>query len=85
MVRRAVEAGLTSGEHFDVDGTLIDSHPAEKSFRPAEKSFRPADGQDCGGPDAGGFAPRDPDVDFRGRRRPDATRRGAADPGARPM
>ncbi len=74
VVRRAVEAGLTSDEHFSVDGTLIDSHAAMKSVKPIDQD-------DAGG--GGGFKPRNPDVDFRGQRRTNATHRSTTDPEAR--
>ena len=81
VVRRAVDAGLTSGEHFSVDGTLIDSHAAMKSVRPIG-----GDGGDDEEGASGGFTtfkPRNPDVDFRGQRRTNATHRSTTDPEAR--
>lgn len=36
VVRRAMEAGLCSDEHFSVDGTLIQSHASLKGLRPIE-------------------------------------------------
>lgn len=44
VLRRAIQAGLTSDEHFSVDGTLIESYASTKSFRPrAEQSSQPAE------------------------------------------
>ena len=92
VVRRAVEAGLTSDEHFSVDGTLIESYASIKSFRPT-----PAPGSDQDEPDrdassggtsgdgggSGGFKPRNPAVDFHGQKRSNATHRSTTDPEAR--
>ena len=77
VVKRAVDAGLTSDEHFSVDGTLIDSHAAMKSVKPIDER------DDDGGDDSDGFKPRNPDVDFRGQRRTNATHRSTTDPEAR--
>lgn len=85
VVRRAVEAGLTSDEHFSVDGTLIDSHASMKSFRPIDEQSQ---GDDSSGNcnsngDPNGFKPRNPSIDFRGQRRSNATHRSTTDPEAR--
>lgn len=80
VVKRAVDAGLTSDEHFSVDGTLIESHASMKSFRPI-------DGQDDSNGDSNGdsncFKSRNPDVDFRGQKRSNETHRSRTDPEAR--
>jgi len=76
VVREALTAGLCS-EHFSVDGTLIESFAAAKSFRPI-----PADGEDPPS-DANGFQPRNPEVDFHGQARTNATHRSTTDPEAR--
>jgi hypothetical protein len=39
VVRRAVEAGLVSGDHFSADGTLIQSYASLKSLRPIDPDF----------------------------------------------
>jgi transposase len=75
VVGEALTAGLCS-DHFSVDGTLIESFAAAKSFRPVE----PGDG---GSGDGNGFQPRNPDVDFRGQKRTNATHRSRTDPEAR--
>lgn len=75
VVRRAMAAGLTSDEHFTVDGTLIESHASIKSF--VRK-----DGSDDNG-DGNGFKPRNADVDFHGQRRSNATHASKTDPQAR--
>jgi transposase len=72
VVSRAVAHGLCS-EHFSVDGTLIESFAAAKSFRPKE--------QPSG--DANGFQPRNPEVDFRGQKRTNDTHASRTDPEAR--
>jgi transposase len=75
VVGEAVTAGLCS-DHFTVDGTLIQSFAAAKSFQPTEPAdAAPADGN--------GFQPRNPDVDFRGQKRTNATHRSRTDPEAR--
>jgi hypothetical protein len=68
-------AGLCS-EHFTVDGTLIESWAALKSFHPIEPG-------EAGPADGNGFQPRNPDVDFRGQERTNATHRSRTDPEAR--
>lgn len=74
VVNRAIAHGLCS-EHFSVDGTLIESFAAAKSFRPKGE---PADRGD-----ANGFQPRNPEVDFRGQKRTNATHASRTDPEAR--
>jgi transposase len=82
VLREALAAGLCS-EHFSVDGTLIESYASLKSVAPIDVP------KDAGGPPAGGrtdmngFKPRNPDVDFRGQKRTNATHRSATDPEAR--
>jgi transposase len=76
VVREAITAGLCS-EHFSVDGTLIESFAAAKSFQPI-----PAEDDDPP-PDANGFQPRNAEVDFHGQARTNATHRSATDPEAR--
>jgi hypothetical protein len=76
VVRRAMEAGLTSDEHFTVDGTLIESHASIKSF--VRK-----DGSDCDDHDGNGFKPRNAEVNFHGQRRSNATHASTTDPQAK--
>lgn len=75
VVRRAIKAGLTSDEHFSVDGTLIESHASIKSFVPKDSK------DDEGG--HGGFKSRNPEVDFHGQKRSNATHVSRTDPEAR--
>lgn len=75
VVGEAITAGLCS-EHFSVDGTLIESFAAAKSFCPIES---PGDGP----PDANGFQPRNASVDFHGQKRTNDTHRSRTDPEAR--
>ena len=70
VVAEAKRRRLLSDEHFTVDGTLLESWAALKSYRPR-------DGQD---PPAGGG--RNPEVDFRGQRRSRETHVSATDPEA---
>jgi transposase len=76
VVREALTAGLCS-EHFSVDGTLIASFAAAKSFRPI-----PPEGEDPP-PDGNGFQPRNAEVDSHGQTRTNATHRSTTDPEAR--
>jgi transposase len=64
---------LLSDEHFSVDGTLIEAWASTKSFKP----------KDSGGdePPAGGG--RNPERDFHGERRSNATHTSTTDPDAR--
>lgn len=71
VVASAQAAGLTSDEHFSVDGTLIQAWAGQKSFKRK-------DGKDDPGP--GG---RNPEVDFRGQKRRNDTHASTTDPEAR--
>jgi transposase len=64
---------LLSNDHFTVDGTLLQAWASLKSVRPRDDDSPP--------PPAGGG--RNPDVDFRGQRRGNATHVSATDPEAR--
>jgi transposase len=72
----AEAAGLLSGEHFTVDGTLIEAWASQKSFRPKD-----------GPPDEKvsdlGEGGRNPSVDFHGEKRSNATHASITDPDAR--
>lgn len=75
VVGEALTAGLCS-EHFSVDGTLIESFASAKSFQPIAAP--------CAGPeDNNGFRPRNPEVDFHGQKRTNATHRSRTDPEAK--
>jgi transposase len=76
IVRQAMEAGLTSDDHFTVDGTLIQSHASLKSLKPIGED----DDSDPPAPSGGG---RNASVNFRGKRRRNATHRSTTDPEAR--
>jgi transposase len=71
VLQHARTAALLSDEHFTVDGTLLDAWASQKSFRPRDEE-PPATG-------GGG----NPDVDFRGQRRTNATHQSTTDPDAR--
>ena len=62
---------LLSGEHFSVDGTLLEAWASTKSFRPKDGSGPPAD------------AGRNGEQDFRGQKRSNETHASATDPDAR--
>jgi transposase len=62
VVEQARSAGLTSDEHFTVDGTLLEAWASLKSFQPKdEKKSTPPDD------------PGNPTVDFHGERRSNQT------------
>jgi len=63
---------LFSDEHFSVDGTLIQAWAGQKSFRPKDQGDDPS-------PDDAG----NPDVNFRGEKRTNATHASTTDPDAR--
>ena len=72
-IRSQAEAHkLLSREHFSLDGTLIEAAAALKSLRPIE-----AGEDDEQPPRPGG---RNPEVDWRGERRSNATHRSTTDP-----
>jgi transposase len=72
VIAQAREKGLTSDEHFSVDGTLIEAWASQKSFKPKDGSDE--------GPKGGS---RNPDVDFRGKTRRNDTHQSTTDPQAR--
>ena len=65
---------LLSTEHFSVDGTLIEAWASMKSFKPKDGT-----GPDETAPPQG----RNPEVNFRGERRSNATHASTTDPDAR--
>src|SRR6266850_5883134 len=72
-VAQARDRGLTSDEHFSVDGTLIEAWASQKSFKKKE---------DEGGKGTGGGG-RNAEVDFRGEKRLNQTHESTTDPQAR--
>ena len=64
---------LLSSEHFSVDGTLVEAWASMKSFRPKDEPDDPA-------PPRGG---RNPDGNFRGEKRGNATHASTTDPEAK--
>src|SRR6266849_595878 len=72
VVDQARRRGLLSGEHFTVDGTLLEAWASRKSFKrtDAPPAAPPAD-------------PGNPSVDFHGERRSNATHASTTDPEAR--
>jgi transposase len=73
VVQQAHLRRYISGEHFSVDGTLLEAWASHKSFRPEDN-----DGN--GGPPAPG---RNADVDYHGERRSNETHHSTTDPEAR--
>jgi transposase len=62
---------LASDEHFTVDGTLLEAWASHKSFKPKDDDSDKGDGT------------RNPDVDFRGKKRKNDTHASTTDPDAR--
>ncbi len=75
VVAEALTQNLCS-EHFSVDGTLIESLASAKSFQPN-------DAGDDDSNNAGGFKPRNAEVDFHGQKRTNVTHRSTTDPEAK--
>lgn len=64
---------LLSDDHFTVDGTLLEAWASQKSYRPIDE---PPDARPKG---------RNPEVNFRGEKRSNATHRSTTDPDARQL
>ncbi|UUO07873.1 IS5 family transposase [Blastopirellula sp. J2-11] len=77
VLEQAIGAGLCSDDHFTVDGTIIDSYASMKSFRPKDED--PSDDSDG----SNSFKPRNPSVDFHGKKRSNETHASRTDPEAR--
>ena len=71
VLRQARAQGLLSGEHFSVDGTLIEAWASQKSFQ--KKDQNPPPPEDRG----------NPSVDFHGEKRSNDTHASTTDPDAR--
>jgi transposase len=70
VVEQAGAKGLTSDEHFTVDGTLLEAWAGAKSFQPKDKPTPPPDD------------PGNPTVNFRGEQRSNETHASKTDPEA---
>src|SRR5450432_2366450 len=68
VVAQAGSRGLTSDEHFTVDGTLLEAWASVKSFQPQEKKTPPPDD------------PGNPTVNFPGEKRSNDTHESKTDP-----
>src|SRR6266849_4632901 len=73
VMSQAQSAGLTSNEHFSVDGSLIDAWASIKSFR------RKDENKDDSPPDDKG----NPTINFHGEKRSNETHESKTDPEAR--
>ncbi len=71
VVGQARRRGLLSGEHFTVDGTLLEAWAGLKSFKRNDETARPPDD------------PGNPTVNFHGERRSNDTHASTTDPEAR--
>jgi transposase len=80
IVDRARRGGLMSNEHFTVDGTLIEAWAGQKSFEPKRRSRRKKVRKNNANRPKG---PRNPEVNFHGRRRRNETHESRTDPEAR--
>ena len=76
--RQAYAKQLMSRDHFSVDGTLMDACASMKSFVPKKTD----EGTDSDKNDSGGGS-RNEDVDFKGKKRSNATHESTTDPDAR--
>jgi transposase len=72
VLAQAVATGLTSDEHFSVDGTLIEAWASQKSFQPKDQPQQPP-------PDD----PGNPTINFRGEKRSNDTHESKTDADAR--
>ena len=72
VVAQARTRGLTSDEHFTVDGTLLEAWASAKSFQPKDRKDSPP-------PDD----PGNPTVDFHGEKRSNQTHESKTDPEAK--
>jgi transposase len=78
VVKQAIEAGLTSDDHFTVDGSLIQSHASLKSLRKIEPEASKNDDDN-----ASSGSGRNPSINFKGERRTNATHQSTTDPEAK--
>jgi transposase len=69
--------GLLSGDHFSVDGTMVEAWAGMKSFKPKGQK---TDGNDETPPPGGG---RNVEADFKGEKRTNETHASTTDPDAR--
>ncbi|GEL75747.1 IS5 family transposase [Myxococcus virescens] len=74
IMGQAQSAGLTSSEHFSVDGSLIEAWASLKSFRPNDEKEDKKEPPDDKG---------NPTVNFHGQKRGNATHASTTDPEAR--
>lgn len=74
VLTEAIGEGLVSEDHFTIDGTLIRSLASQKSLKPIDQDEDDRDDHSGG---------RDQLVDWRGKRRSNATHRSKTDPEAR--
>ncbi len=72
VLDHARKSDLLSDEHFTVDGTLVEAWASHKSFKPKGDDDWPSGGSE-----------KNPDVDFKGRKRSNDTHASTTDPDAR--
>lgn len=83
VVKRAIDSGLASDEHFSVDGTMIESYASIKSFKPIEEIEHDDEDDSSSNDDNNSFKSRNAEVDFHGKKRSNKTHRSTTDPEAR--
>jgi transposase len=71
VVQQAQQKGLTSNEHFTVDGTLLEAWASLKSFQRKDRDSEPPDD------------PGNPTVNFHGEKRSNQTHESTTDPDAK--
>jgi transposase len=84
VVRRAMDEGLVSADHFSADGSLIRSYASLKSLKPIDPKtgeFIEEENDDDPPPSSRGG--RNALADFKGQKRTNATHRSTTDPEAR--
>lgn len=80
VVSSALTEGLSSQDHFTIDGTLIRSHASHKSLAPRGEQ---EEGEEQKRGDDDDQDPGNPSVDYRGERRSNQTHVSRTDPEAR--
>jgi len=83
VVQRAVNAGLTSNDHFSVDGTLIESCASIKSFKRIDQDNNKHDDKSDDDQDNNSFKSRNAEADFKGKKLSNTTHRSTTDPDAK--
>jgi len=81
VLGEAKERDFLSSEHFTVDGTLVQAWAGQKSFK--TDPIKTGNDDDNLPPDPKGHSEKNPEVDFHGEQRSNATHTSTTDPEAR--